>query len=110
MVSHTLFRPATTIAGGIYSPYTPMQSHDVTSDMFPPFPIRSRHNMFAKFQPSKISPRFVEQSLDQLESWFTINGVTDDNEKFLLLKLSIEPETYQKMATTIPRKSINILP
>lgn len=57
--------------------------------------------MFSRFMPSKISQKFVEQSLDQLESWFTINTIFNDNERYLVLKLCIEPETYQQVASTI---------
>lgn len=57
--------------------------------------------MFSRFMPSKISQKFVEQSIDQLESYFTINKIFNDNERYLILKLSIEPETYQQVASTI---------
>lgn len=58
-------------------------------------------NVFNKFLPNKISPKFVEQSIGQLEAWFTINNINHDDEKFALLKLSIEPETYQQVAAVI---------
>lgn len=54
-----------------------------------------------RFVPGKISSKFVETSVDQLESWFTINNITDDEEKFAILKLSMEPETYLQVAAII---------
>lgn len=54
-----------------------------------------------KFLPGKISPKFVETSVDQLESWLTINKITDDDEIFAILKLSMEPETYLQVGAII---------
>lgn len=84
----------------------PFTSDDVITDM-PPLgnndiaKNNSVRTMFSKFVPSKISQKFVAQSIDQLESWFTINNIVNDNEKYLILKLSIEPETYQQVASVI---------
>lgn len=81
---------------------------DVTSDMIqtPVLPTADSArplptNIFNKFYPSKITPRFVEQAIDQLEAWFSISRINDDNERYQLLKLSIEPETYQQVASII---------
>lgn len=57
--------------------------------------------LYGKFSPTKISPKFVEQSIDQLESWLDINGVKGDHDRFLLLKMSIEPETYREVSTVL---------
>lgn len=43
----------------------------------------------------------MEQSIDQLESWLDINGVKNDHDRFLLLKMSIEPETYREVSTVL---------
>jgi hypothetical protein len=64
-------------------------------------PRQSIKTLFSKFTPTKINPKFAEQSLDQLESWMEINGITSDHEKFQLLKISIEPETYREVAAAL---------
>lgn len=51
--------------------------------------------------PGKISTKYVETSVGQLESWLTINNITDDEERFAILKLSMEPETYRQVAAII---------
>jgi hypothetical protein len=73
---------------------------DFTSDIIanarPTFQ-EPNYRVYSKFLPSKISPRFVEQSIDQLEGWFEMNQIRSENEKFWLLKMSLEPETYQQV-------------
>lgn len=61
----------------------------------------STHKFLNKFLPGKISTKFVETSVDQLEAWLTINDITNDEEKFAILKLSMEPETYRQVAAVI---------
>lgn len=64
-------------------------------------PVPNAPKFLNKFLPGKISPKFVETSVDQLESWLTINNITDDDEKFAILKLSMEPETYFQVGAII---------
>jgi hypothetical protein len=61
-------------------------------------------SLYSKFTPSKITPRYAEQSIDQLESWLDINEIYNDHERFLLLKMSIEPETYKQVSTALTTK------
>lgn len=61
-------------------------------------------SLYGKFSPPKVSPRFAEQSIDQLESWLDINQIFKDRERFLLLKMSIEPETYRQVSTALTNK------
>lgn len=75
-------------------------SQDVGPEVRAPSLTRVRA-IFSKFAPAKISPKFAEQGIDQLESWMDINSIRDDHEKFLLLKMSIEPETYREVATAL---------
>lgn len=103
-------RPTTSFAMGLV-PNTDTTEHDkneptpdITSDFIhfaKPQMQQPNYKMYSRFLPSKISPRFVEQSMDQLESWLSINGIHDDTEKFWLLKLSLEPETYQMVSAHI---------
>lgn len=58
-------------------------------------------SVYNKFMPSKIAPKFVEESLEQLESWLKLNDITGDDEKFHLLKMLVEPETYQQVGAII---------
>lgn len=61
-------------------------------------------SLYSKFAPSKITPRFAEQSIDQLESWLDINKIFNDYDRFHLLKMSIEPETYKQVSTALSTK------
>lgn len=83
-------------------------SNDVTTDIITqsvlPTQTPITHlspSLFNKFYPAKITPRFVEQAIDQLEAWFNISNIHNDNERYQILKLSIEPETYQQVASLI---------
>lgn len=53
---------------------------------------------------TEIAPRYAEQSIDQLESWLDINKIYNDHERFLLLEMSIEPETYKQVSTALTTK------
>jgi hypothetical protein len=57
--------------------------------------------LFTKFTPGKITPKFVEESLEQFESWLKMTKIDNDDERFHLLKMLIEPETYQHVGTII---------
>lgn len=61
--------------------------------------------LYGKFSPPKIQSRYAEQSIDQLESWLDINQIFNDRDRFLLLKMSIEPETYRQVAAALTTKN-----
>lgn len=61
-------------------------------------------SLYSKFAPSKVLPRFATESIDQLESWLDINKINNDHERFLLLKMSIEPETYKQVSLALTSK------
>lgn len=57
--------------------------------------------LFTKFTPGRITPQFVEESLEQFESWLKMTQIEDDDERFHLLKMLVEPETYQQVGNII---------
>lgn len=61
-------------------------------------------SLYSKFTPSKVSQRFAKHTIDQLESWMDINKIDNDHDRFLLLKMNIEPETYQQVASALATK------
>lgn len=62
-------------------------------------------SLYGKFSPPKIFSRYATQSIDQLESWLDINQIYKDRERFLLLKMSIEPETYRQVSAALTHKN-----
>jgi hypothetical protein len=78
----------------------------IVTEAIPAGIINGRHtsgirSLYSKFTPAKITPKYAEISLAQLESWMDINNITEDHERFLLLKMNIEPETYRAVATAL---------
>lgn len=78
-----------------------IQNREAKTDVSPIVAAPAAKTMISKFAPNRINSKFVEQSIDQLESWMDINGIKDDKEKFQILKISIEPETYREVASAI---------
>lgn len=68
---------------------------------------RSMGNPLARVTPSKITSKHTEHSFHQLESWMALNGYVSDDEKFNALKVFIEPETYDAVASLIYSPPIN---
>lgn len=64
-------------------------------------PVTYQKMLFTKFTPGKITPKFVEESLEQFESWLKMTKIENDDERFHLLKMLIEPETYQQVGNII---------
>lgn len=64
-------------------------------------PANYQKMLFSKFTPGKIAPKFVEESLAQFDSWLKVTKIDDDEERFHLLKMLVEPETYQQVGNII---------
>lgn len=63
-----------------------------------------KHSIFSTFKPPRISTKLVQHSIDQLENWLDINNITDDHERFMILKMSLETDAYRDLSSALTIK------
>lgn len=82
------------------------QAQPDTGTVTPPQPSTS-HSIFQKMQLPRISKLLPEQSFRQLECYMNRNNVINDDDKFGMLQLAIEPETASHVTAIIDHPPVS---
>jgi hypothetical protein len=66
--------------------------------------IEHKRAIFGTFKAPKITPKYAVQCIDQLETWLTVNKITDDQDRYVLLKMCLEADAYRDLGAALTTK------
>lgn len=106
-------QPQPTPAAHCTQPYIPPQYYHTYSRPYGTSPFAHAHSysqraaagfsdpLFAKTEMPKITSKNTEHSIAKLEGWLDINGVMEDERRFIALKMQLDSATYAQVSQAI---------